>query len=83
MWIAIARAAIALVLLPFLMWVLVIVLDAILDVATSGSHADADSVVRISSYFDILTLENLVVLAGIAIGVYLIGRAASERGLLR
>lgn len=79
MWVSIARAGVYLVALPFLMWVLYWILDPILGFANSGPHANASSVQRVGGYFGAMTLENLVLLALIAIGVYLLGRAAVER----
>lgn len=79
MWAAMARAAIYLVAVTFLMWVLRQILDPILDFATAGPHADADSVVRVGSYFNALTLDNLTLLAAVAVAIFLLGRAAVEQ----
>lgn len=83
MWTAFAKGGLALVALTFLMWVTRQILDPILDKATAGPHADAASVQRVGGYFSALTVDNLVLLAGLAVGVYLISRAAVERGLTR
>lgn len=83
MWTGLARAGIALPALTFLMWVLVQILDGILGVATTGPHADAESVERVGGYFQLMTVDNLVLLAGLAVGIYLLGRAAVERRLAR
>lgn len=81
MWTAMAKAALALPVLTFLMWVLVQILNPILDMANSGPHADASSVTRIGNYFAALTVDNLVLLAALGVGIYLLGRAAVERRL--
>jgi len=83
MWTAVARSGLALAVLSFMMWVLFWILDPILGEANSGPHADASSVQRIGGYFSALTVDNLVLLAGVAVGVYLLGRAAVERGMAR
>jgi hypothetical protein len=79
MWVSVARGGLATVILVFLMWALRTVLDQIIPHATTGDYADASSVTRIAGYFGALTLENLTLIAGLAIGVYLLGRATVER----
>jgi len=83
MWVAIAKSALSLGVLTFLMWVLTQLLAPVLDLATTGPNADASSVQRIGGYFNALTLDNLVLIAGLAVGVYLLGRAVVERRLTR
>ncbi len=39
------------------MWVLVQILDGILGVATTGPHADAESVERVGGYFQLMTVD--------------------------
>lgn len=79
MWTAFAKGGLGLAVLVFLMQVLRWILTPILDVATSGPNSDAESVVRVGSYFSALTLENLVLIAAIAVAIALIGRAVVER----
>lgn len=83
MWTAIARSGLALAVLTFLMWVLVRIISPIMTFATSGPHSDAPSVQRIGGYFSALTLDNLVLISAVAVGIYLLGRAAVERRLAR
>ncbi|MFB6201308.1 MAG: hypothetical protein ABEI98_04785 [Halorhabdus sp.] len=79
MWVSVARGGIALVVLTFLMWVLRETLNMIIPHATAGKYANAASVTRIAGYFSALTLQNLTLIAALAIGIYLLGRAAVER----
>lgn len=82
MWAAVARSGLALAVCTFLMWVLVRIISPMLTFATSGPHSDASSVQRIGDYFSALqSLDNLVLIAALAVGVYLLGRAAVERRL--
>lgn len=81
MWTSFARAGLYLVALVFLMFVVVQLLGPIVDMATSGPHSSAESVKRVGGYFNAMTLENLTLLAGVAVGIYLLGRAAVERDL--
>ncbi len=79
MWGTISRAGIAMVVLAFMMQVLVWILNPILDIATSGPNADAESVVVIGNWFGYLSVSNLTLLAGLGIAVFVVGRAAVER----
>jgi len=79
MWTAIARGGIGLVMLLFLMWVLRSTLDIIIPMGATGAYADAASVARVSGYFGAMTLQNLTLIAALAVGVFLLGRAAVER----
>lgn len=81
MWVSVARGGIGLVVLLFLMWVLRETLDLIIPHATTGEYADAASVTRIAGYFSAMTLENLTLIAALAVGIYLLGRAAVERSV--
>ncbi len=83
MWTALARGGLALPVLAFMMWVLRHILTPITDMATTGPHADASSVQRVGGYFSALSTENLVLLAGLGIGIHLLARAAVERNLAR
>ena len=83
MWTAVAKGGLGLTVLTFMMWGLHRILSPILDHANSGPNADASSVTRIGGYFSALTVDNLVLLAGLSVGIYLLGRAATERGLTR
>lgn len=79
MWAAMARAAIYLVAITFLMWVLRRILDPIISMATAGPHADAASVTRVGGYFGAMTLDNLTLLGALAVAIFLLGRAAVEQ----
>lgn len=81
MWVAFVRAAVYGLALTFLMWLVAKIVGPLVDVATQGPHSDAESVVRIGSYFNALTVENLTVLALVAVGIFLLGRAAVEGNL--
>lgn len=81
MWVSFARAGIYLVALTFLMWVLRSILDRVIPFALAGPNANAASVQRVSTYFGALTLDNLTLLVALAVGIYLLGRAATERNL--
>jgi len=83
MWTAVAKSGLAMAVLAFLMQVLRWILTPILDVATSGPNASASSVQRVGGYFCALSVENLTLLAGVGIAIYLLGRAATERRLTR
>lgn len=83
MWTAFIKAGAGFAVLTFMMWLLVTILDPIMGFAAAGPHADAESVVRIKSYFDAMTLDNLTLLGGLATGIYLLGRSAVERQLGR
>jgi hypothetical protein len=80
MWVSLARGGgLSLAALAFMMWILRKILDPVIDMATSGPHAGHSTVQRISTYFAAMTLENLTLIAGLGVGLYLLGRAASER----
>lgn len=79
MWTALIKGGIGLAALTFMMQVLAWILSPILGVATAGEYASAPSVVRIESYFGVLSLNNLVLLAGLAVGVMLLHHAVVER----
>lgn len=81
MWAAVARGGLGLVALVFLMWALRESLDLIVGEATAGSYGDPTTVQRVAGYFSAMTLENLTLLAALAVAVYLLGRAAVERQL--
>jgi len=79
MWISVGRAAVGLVALTFMAWLTRSILDPVLSFATAGEYSDQTQVVELSSYFGALTLQNLTLAAGLAVGIYLLGRAAAER----
>lgn len=79
MWTSIARAGLALAFLALLMRVLRWILDPIVDFATSGPHSGAESVTVIGGWFAALSVNNLTLIAGLGVGIYLLGRAAVER----
>ena len=81
MWASIIKAVLYLAVGIFLMWVLAQVLDPITSFAMAGEHADQAQVQTIGTYFDALTLENLTLLISLAVGIYLLGRAAVETNL--
>lgn len=79
MWTSLIKSGLALAVVVFGAQVLAWVLNPILAVANSGPNADAPSVVRVGSYFSVLSLDNLVLLGGLAVAVALIGGAVVER----
>lgn len=78
MWTAFVKGAAYLGALTFMMVVLTWILSPILSMANSGPNADAPSVERVGGYFAALTESNLILIAGLAVGIYLISRAAVE-----
>lgn len=78
MWTAIIRGVVGMAALTFMMTVLGWVLTPILSFANSGPQSDAASVQRVGGYFAALTQNNLILLAGLAVGIFLISRAAVE-----
>jgi len=83
MWVTFIRGAFGLVVVAFLMWVTTLILGPITNFATSGPHAQHESVVTIAGWFDVLTLDNLTLLGGLAVGLYLLSRAVVERRATR
>lgn len=81
MWASIARGGLGFAVLAFLMWVLREALDLITAEATAGSYGDPAEVQRVAGYFNALTLDNLTLLAAVAVATYLLGRAVVERRL--
>lgn len=81
MWASLARGGLGLAVLTFLMWALRETLDLIVGEATAGSYGDPATVQRVAGYFSAMTLENLTLLAALAVGTYVLGRAAVERQL--
>jgi hypothetical protein len=79
MWTSIVRTAIALPTTIFAMWVLAQVVGPIVDFALAGPNADAASVQRVGSYFTALTVDNLVLIGAVAVGLFALTRAAVER----
>lgn len=79
MWTSIIRAAIALPTTVFAMWLLVQIIDPIVDLGLQGPNADAASVQRVGGYFQALTVDNLVLVGALAVGLFLLARAAVER----
>lgn len=79
MWVTFFKSAFALGILGFLMWVLSLVLSPLLEAANSGSNADHETVTQIGTLFEMMTLDNLTLLAGVAVGLFLVYRATLER----
>lgn len=79
MWTSIIRGAIALPTTVFAMWLLVQMIDPIVDLGLQGPNADAASVQRVGGYFQALTVDNLVLVGALAVGLFLLARAAVER----
>lgn len=79
MWTAFIRGAFAMGVVAFVMWVLRLILDPIIGFATNGPNSEAETVTTIGTWFGVLTLENLTLFGGIAIGLYLVNRAVVER----
>ncbi len=83
MWVTFIRSAFGLVVVAFLMWVTTLILGPLTDFATRGPHADHSTVVTISGWFDVLSLDNLTLIGGLAVGLYLLSRAVVERRATR
>jgi hypothetical protein len=80
MWIAFIRdGGLAVAVLAFLMRVLRWVLDPIIAAATAGPHASHSSVQTIAGWFAMLSVENLTLIAGLGVALFLLGRATTER----
>ena len=79
MWVSVIRAAFAMGVLALMMYVLATILDPIVGHATSGPNAEAETVTQIGGWFNVLTVDNLTLLAGLAIGLFLVHRAVVER----
>lgn len=79
MWVALLRAGGALAVIAFLMQALRWVLNPMLEVARAGPHSGASTVTRVSGYFSAMTVENLTLLGAVAVGIFLLGRAAVQR----
>jgi len=81
MWVTLFRSAFALGILGFLMWALTHVLSPLTNTATSGPNADHETVTQIATLFNMMTLDNLTLLAAVAVGLFLIYRATLESRL--
>ena len=79
MWVSMIRAGFAMGVLGLMMYVLATILDPIVGHAMSGPNADAETVTQIGGWFNALTVDNLTLLAGLAIGLFLVHRAVVER----
>lgn len=79
MWTSTVRASIAFAALGFMMWVLAQIVAPIVDIATTGPNANADSVATAGQWFNALSVSNLTLLAGLAVAIYWVGRAVVER----
>ena len=79
MWGTWSRAAIAIPVLGFAMWMLRTVLDPIIEMATSGPHSSHSTVQVIGGWYGSLTLPNLTLLAGLAVAIYVLGRSVVEK----
>lgn len=81
MWTAIIRGAIALVVVTFLAFLTPVILEPMLEIGMAGSYASNQYVTRTHGYLQALTEQNLTIIGILAVGVFLAGRAAVERGL--
>lgn len=82
MWASIIRGVLALGFLAFLMFILVVgIIDPITQFAMAGPQSDAESAQRLASYFNAMTVNNLTLIGGLAVAIYLIGRAVVEQQL--
>jgi len=80
MWISIARGGgFGLVVVTFVMWLARVILDELIPFATSGPNADHATVQQGATLFSVLSQDNLILIGMFGVGIYLIGRAASER----
>jgi len=83
MWVTFIRSAFGLVVIAFMMWVTTLIVGPITTFATAGPHADHSTVVTIAAWFDVLSLDNLTLIGGLAVGLYLLNRAVVERRTAR
>lgn len=81
MWTTVVRGAIGLPLVVFGMWLLAKLVQPIVDAAMAGPNASDPSVQRVGGYFAALTVDNLVLLGAIAVGLAFLASAAVERRL--
>lgn len=79
MWGTWSRAAIAIPILGFAMWMLRTVLDPIISMATTGPHSGHSTVQTIGGWYASLTLPNLTLIAGLAVAIYVLGRSVVEK----
>lgn len=79
MWVAFIKAAFALGALGMMMWMLSLVSSPLTDAAMAGPHSDHATVQQVSTMFNVMTLENLTLLAGIAVGLFLLYQATLQR----
>jgi len=81
MWIAVVKSAIGLVTVTVGMWLLAQLVQPMVAIATSGPNASAQSVQRVGGYFTALTVDNLVLIGAVAVGLAFLARAAVEARL--
>jgi thiol:disulfide interchange protein len=81
MWIAVVKSAIGLVTVTVGMWLLAKLVQPMVTIATSGPNASAASVQRVGGYFNALTVDNLVLVGAVAVGLAFLARAAVEARL--
>jgi hypothetical protein len=79
MWVSFIRAGFGMGVLGLMMFVLAMILEPIVGHATSGPNADAETVTQIGGWFNVLTVDNLTLIAGLAVGLFLVHRAVVER----
>ena len=78
MWVTLLRAVFEMGALALLMVVLAAVVARLTGFATSGPNADHESVGQVAQMFNLMTVENLTLLVGIAVAVFLLWRATLE-----
>lgn len=78
MWVTLLRAVFELGALMLLMVVLAAAIAPIVDFATSGPNADHETVGQLGSMFDVMTVDNLTLLAAVAVILFLLWRATLE-----
>ena len=78
MWVTILKSVFELGALAVMMLVLAAVVSPIVDFAMSGPNADHETVGQVGTMFNLMTVDNLTLLAGLAVMLYLIWRATLE-----
>lgn len=78
MWVSLIRAVVELGPLMLMMVVLAAAVSRLAGFATSGPNADHETVGQLSQMFDVMTVDNLTLLAALAVVLFLLWRATLE-----
>lgn len=80
MWVALARDGVmGLSLGGFLGWLLAQMLAPLIDHAQAGEHASDPAAQQTIGYLQALSEPNLILAMGLAVGIALLARSATER----